>query len=100
LLPGIEYAGSTASHPGGFTMSCKKPQAKTPNTPAAEQTTPIPIIPAPEEKKQMIPAVEEQFRVHKDWVEAGAVQIHKHTETRNETVPIDIEYEEVQMERV
>jgi len=48
----------------------------------------------------VIPLIHENLQVEKQWVEAGEVVIRKRVEARTETVPVELGFEEVQVERV
>lgn len=52
------------------------------------------------EDRIVVPLIEEELQVQKEWVEAGQVLIKKHVETRTETVPVELGYEEVHVDRV
>src|SRR4051794_1665442 len=75
---------------------------------AAQITRELPIVPAPGEQTGMpapaepvrIPLIHENLEVEKQWVEAGAVVIRKRVESRPATVPVELGYEEVRVERV
>ena len=48
----------------------------------------------------VVPLIEENLQVQKQWVEAGALLIKKEVETQTQTLPADLAYEEVYVERV
>ena len=87
-------------------MSRRKKNSK--EDTAAQITRELPIVPAPGEGTGLpapaepirIPLIHENLEVDKQWVEAGAVLLRKRVESRTETVPVELGYEEVQVERV
>jgi uncharacterized protein (TIGR02271 family) len=70
----------------------------------AEVTRPIPRVQAQrgatDDDRLVVPLVEEQLLVNKEWVEAGAAQIRKQVETTRQTIPVELAHEEVHVERV
>jgi uncharacterized protein (TIGR02271 family) len=48
----------------------------------------------------VVPLAEEELQVDKQVVQAGAVRIRKEVEARTQEVPVELQYEEVQIERV
>ena len=48
----------------------------------------------------VVPLVEEQLQVEKQWKEAGAALIKKSVETVTEEIPVELAHEEVEVQRV
>src|SRR5690349_993588 len=74
------------------------------STQALEQVpaaaTPAPAaFPAPNEPTVM-QVTREHLEVGKQWVEAGALVIHKTVETAPVSVPVDIAHEEIETQRI
>ncbi len=54
-----------------------------------------------DQNEQVVVALRDEYLdVKKNWVETGAVLIKKRVETQQQTVPVDLEYEEVEVQRV
>jgi len=51
-------------------------------------------------ERSTIPLVEETLSVTKEWKQAGEVIVTRSVETRDESLPVDLMYEEVHVERV
>src|SRR5688500_7704195 len=54
----------------------------------------------PDGEEIVVPLIEEGLTVDKRWMEAGEVVIRKQVETTSEVLPVEIEYEEVRIDRV
>lgn len=52
------------------------------------------------EEQLVVPLAQEDLSVAKKWVQNGEVVLRKTVRTRTETLPVDLEYEEVQIDRV
>ncbi len=48
----------------------------------------------------VVPLVEEELQVVKQWVEAGTIVLRKRVQEETKTVPVELAYEEVQVDRV
>jgi uncharacterized protein (TIGR02271 family) len=70
-----------------------------PQTPAAQTTQVLPVV-AQTDEPVVIPVIEEYLEVEKTWAEVGEVLIKKSVGSRTETVPVELGYEMVQVERV
>jgi uncharacterized protein (TIGR02271 family) len=84
------------------TLARKNTKATTP-APAAETTRPIPRVPKQkvrDDQEIVLPLVEEQLDVDKAWVQAGEVVVRKQVREQQQTLPVDLAYEEVQVDRV
>ncbi len=65
----------------------------------AQVTQPVPIV-LENEEELVVPLAEEYLDVDKQWVKSGEVIVHKSLHTETQTLPIEIGYEEVQIDRV
>ncbi|MEO8285932.1 MAG: YsnF/AvaK domain-containing protein [Chloroflexota bacterium] len=52
------------------------------------------------DEKIVLPLVEEQLAVEKKWVKAGEVIVRREVETQDQTIPVDLAYEEVSVQRI
>ena len=52
------------------------------------------------EERVVVSLIEETLDVDKEWVEAGALELRKTIEARNETVPVEVAHKELYIERV
>ena len=82
-------------------MTRKKTDATSP----AQTTRPIPRVEKPQatparDNKLVVPLAEEELTVDKRWVKEGEVIVHKTVESIPQSVPVDLAYEEVSIERV
>lgn len=59
-----------------------------------------PVAITREGEQIVVPLVEEYLDVSKQWVQSGEVIVRKSVETSTQTIPVDIAYEEVQVDRV
>ncbi|MBF6612085.1 MAG: YsnF/AvaK domain-containing protein [Chloroflexi bacterium] len=48
----------------------------------------------------VVPLAEEELQVVKQWVEAGTIVLRKRVQEETKTVPVELAYEEVQVDRV
>jgi uncharacterized protein (TIGR02271 family) len=69
------------------------------DTPPAKMTQPIPTVDSKPER-MVVPLVEEELLVNKEWTRAGEVVLSKEVEVSTETVPMELGYEEVKVQRV
>lgn len=67
-------------------------------TQESQVTQPIAIT--REGEQIVVPLVEEYLDVSKQWVQTGEVVVRKSIETTTQTIPVDIAYEEVQVDHV
>jgi uncharacterized protein (TIGR02271 family) len=66
-----------------------------------QQTRPIPRVEErPEQRELKIPLVEEQLTARKTSHQAGELVVRREVSEQVQTVPVDLNYEEVQVERV
>jgi len=66
----------------------------------SQAVQPLAVAQKVENEQLVVPLVEEYLEVNKQWVQSGEVLIRKHVETSTQTVPVDVEFEEVQVDRV
>lgn len=59
-----------------------------------------PVAITREGEQIVVPLVEEYLDVSKQWVQSGEVIVRKSVETTTQTIPVDVAYEEVQVDRV
>jgi len=67
--------------------------------PDTQTTQVLPVVPTAAESV-VIPVIEEYLEVEKTWAAAGEVVIKKSVGSRTETVPVEVGYETVQVDRV
>lgn len=48
----------------------------------------------------VVPLIEEYLDVNKQWVQTGEVVVRKSVQTTTQTIPVDVAYEEVQVDHV
>ena len=48
----------------------------------------------------VVPLVDERLEVQKQWVQSGEVVVRKSTQTSQQTIPVELQHEEVQIDRV
>ena len=66
-----------------------------------QQTRPIPRVEErPERQELKIPLVEDQLTARKTWNRAGELVVKREVSEQVQSVPVDLNYEEVQVERV
>jgi uncharacterized protein (TIGR02271 family) len=53
-----------------------------------------------EQSRVVVPLIEEELKVNKSWAQAGEVVLRKVVSTSTEEVPVELGYEEVQVDRV
>ncbi|MEA2575769.1 MAG: hypothetical protein QOH93_3067 [Chloroflexia bacterium] len=53
-----------------------------------------------EAEKIVVPLVDEHLEVRKQWVQSGEVVVRKTVQTSQQTIPVELLYEEVQVDRV
>jgi len=52
------------------------------------------------DEKIVLPLTEERLDVEKKWVKAGEVIVRREVETQDQTIPVDLAYEEVSVQRI
>jgi uncharacterized protein (TIGR02271 family) len=67
--------------------------------PDTQTTQVLPVVPTAAEPV-VIPVIEEYLEVEKAWAAAGEVVIKKSVGSRTETVPVEVGYETVRVDRV
>jgi len=55
---------------------------------------------AKEGEQIIVPLVEEYLNVNKEWVQSGEVVVRKTVQTTTQTIPVNVAYEEVQVDHV
>lgn len=53
-----------------------------------------------EDESIVVPLVDEHLEIHKHWVQSGEVVVRKSVQTSQQTIPVELQYEEVQVDRV
>jgi uncharacterized protein (TIGR02271 family) len=87
-------------------MKSKKQNTKSKAAPDASSAPDMTTLPVGEvvierpDDVAMVQLREEELGVRKQWTEAGEVLIRKRVERRTDTIPVELGYEEVSVERV
>jgi uncharacterized protein (TIGR02271 family) len=68
----------------------------------SQATRPIPTVEAEriENESIVVPLVDESLEVQKQWVQSGQVVVRRTVQTSQQTIPVELQYEEVQVDRV
>ncbi len=72
------------------------------NNEGRQPTIPIPAVKGErvEADKIVVPLVDEHLEVRKHWVQSGEVVVRRSVQTSQQTIPVELQYEEVQVDRV
>lgn len=76
-----------------------------PNDPGETQALPqvnstLPAAGPTGDEKLVVPLVDEYLEIKKHWEQTGEVIIRKSVESKTQSLPVDVQYEEVQIDRV
>ncbi|HEY0071733.1 MAG TPA: YsnF/AvaK domain-containing protein [Chloroflexia bacterium] len=74
----------------------------TPYIKESQATRPIPTVEGEhlEGDRIVVPLVDEYLEVHKQWVQSGEVIVRRSVQTSRQTIPVELQHEEVQVDRV
>ena len=68
----------------------------------SQATRPVPTVEGEkmDGERIVVPLVDEYLEVHKQWVQSGEVIVRRSVQTSQQTIPVELQHEEVQVDRV